>query len=188
MDFWTWLGAKAISKAVGDGFGAEVTGRASAYLVDEARKAVDRDEVPVSHVRLRPGETYTVIARPAPKRAERKLARQKAGLQSRQRALARPTKRQRRSARKLRSAQRRLDRRRLGTRRHASAAAREATRGARFDRLMTPTKQQIATDEQLTTVTESLDSIRARRFEAVRSKRGFAHRPEHVQFFDAVDD
>lgn len=188
MGFWTWLGAKAISRAVGDGFGAEVTGRASAYLVDEARKAVDRDEVPVSHVRLRPGETYTVVARPAPKREERKLARRKAGLQSRQRALAQPTKRQRRAARKLRSAQKRLDRRRPGTRRHAAAAAREATRGARFDRLMAPTKQQIATGEQLSAVTRELDSIRSRRFDAVRAKRGLDRSPEHVHFYDAAQD
>ena len=188
MSFWTWLGAKAISSAVGDGLGAEVTGRASAYLIDEARKAVDRDEVPVSHVRLRPGESYTVVARPAPKREERKLARRKAALQSRQRALAQPSKRQRRSARKLRSAQRRRDRRRPGTRRHASAAAREATRGARFDRLMTPTKQQVATDEQLRSVTHELDSIRERRFAAVRAKRGLDRRPEQVHFHDAADD
>lgn len=188
MTFWSWLWAKAISQLVGDGFGAEVTGRASAYLVDEARKAVDRDEIPVSKVRLVPGESYTVVARPAPTRHERKLARRKAALQEADRRLGRPTKRQRRSARKLRSAQRSLDHRRVGTRRHARAAAREATVGARFDRVMTPTRKQVAVRDQLDGVATELDDLRASRFAAVRSKRGLAGRREQVSFHDAVDD
>ena len=53
---------------------------------------------------------------------------------------------------------------------------------------MTPTKQQIATDEQLSTVTRELDSIRSRRFDAVRAKRGLDRSPEHVHFYDAADD
>jgi hypothetical protein len=188
MTLWSWLWARAVAKLLGDGFAADVTGRASAYLVDEARKAVDRDEIPVSTVRLRPGERYTVVARPAPTKQERKLAKQRAALQAQERHLDRPTRRQRRSARKLRSAQKRLDRRRVGTRRHATAAAREAIRGERFDRVMTPTRKQVAVHEQLDRVSAELDGLRAERFAAVRRKRGLAGRQEQVTFHDGADD
>lgn len=188
MAFWSWLWAEAISKLVGDGIGAEVAGRASAYLVDEARKAVERDEVPVTSVRLRPGETFTVLARPAPTRSERRLAARKATLQQTDRRLSRPTRRQRRSARHLRRLQRRLDRRRPGTRRHATAVAREAVAGARFDRVMAPTKRQRRVHQDLERVSTELDELRARRFAAVRARRGLAGRPEHVVLHDAAAD
>lgn len=188
MTFWSWLWAKAISKAIGDGFGADVAGRASAYLVDEARKAVDRDEIPVSHVRLRPGESYTVVARPAPTRQERKLARRKSALQAQERHLGAATRRQRRLARKLRSAQRRVDRRRPGTRRHAAAVATEAVRGARFDAAMEPTRKQAAVHAELGRITDELDLLRASRFAAVREKRRIAGRREQVRVYDAADD
>jgi len=183
--FWTWLWAKLVSKALGDGFAADVTGRASAYLVDEARKAVDRDEIPVSKVRLRPGESYTVIARPAPTRRERKLAARQAALREADRRLGRATRRQRRVARRLRSSQRHLDHRRPGTRRHATAAAREAVRGARFDRVMAPSRKQIEVRESLESVTSELDRLRADRFERMRVRRGLDRRPEVVEIHEA---
>lgn len=188
MSFWAWLWAMIVKKALGDGFGAEVAGRASVYLVDEARKAVDRDETPVSNVRLRPGESYTVVARPAPSKQERKLAKRKAALQSRERQMSAATRRQRRSARRLRSAQHQLDRRRTGTRRHAAAAAREAREGERFDRVMEPSRQLVAVRGELERVSTELDDVRSRRFAAARSKRGFTGRPEQVRFHDAVDE
>ncbi len=188
MTFWSWLWAKAISKALGDGFGADVAGRASAYLVDEARKAVDRDEIPVSHVRLRPGESYTVVARPAPTRSERKLARRKKALQAQERQLGAPTRRQRRLARKLRASQRRVDHRRVGTRRHAAAVATEAVRGARFDAAMEPTRKQTAVRDELRKVSDELDAVRGSRFAAVREKRRIAGRREQVQVYDAAED
>lgn len=186
MGFWSWLWAKAIAKLVGDGFGAEVAGRASAYLVDEARKAVERDEVPVSNVRIRPGETFTVVARPAPTRQERRLAKRKAALQEADRRLGRSTARQRRSARRLRREQRHLDRRRPGTRRHARAAARESLAGARFDRVMVPTRKQRAVHADLERVTAELDDLRDRRFAAVRSRRRLDRRRDEVVIHDAA--
>ncbi|MBS1837767.1 MAG: hypothetical protein JST64_08720 [Actinobacteria bacterium] len=187
MTFWSWLWAKVIASLVGDGLGAEVAGRASAYLLDEAAKAIDRDEVPVSRVRLRPGESYTVLARPAPTRRERRLAKRKAALQEADRRLGRSTRRQRRIARRLRHQQRQLDRRRPGTRRHARAAAREALTGARFDRVMTPTRRHRAVRDELGQVSTELDDLRARRFAAARAKRGMSGRPEHVEWHDASD-
>lgn len=185
--FWTWLWAKLISKALGDGFAADLTGRASAYLVDEARKAVERDEIPVTKVRIRPGETYTVVARPAPTRQERKLAARQASLRETDRRLGRATRRQRRAARKLRSAQRRLDRRRPGTRRHARAAAREAVRGARFDRVTAPSRRQVEVRDRLDAVTVQLDGLRSERFARVRVRRGLDRRREQIELHDATD-
>jgi hypothetical protein len=187
MTFWSWLWAKTVSQLVGDGLAAEIAGRASAYLVDEARKAVDRDEIPVTSVRLQPGERFTVVARPAPTRRERQLAKRKAALQAQQRRNGAPTRRQRRAARKLRAAQRRLDRRKVGTRRHARAAAREATLGARFDRVTAPTRKQVAVDAELARVSAELDALRAERFREVRTKRGLGRRAERVELYDAAD-
>ena len=185
--FWTWLWAKLVSNAHGDGFEADLTGRASAYLVDEARKAVERDEVPVSKVRIRPGETYTVVARPAPTRRERKLAARQASLRDADRRMGRATRRQRHVARQLRSSQRRLDRRRPGTRRHAAAAAREAVRGARFDRVMAPSRKQVDVRDRLDAVTVELDDLRAERLARIRIRRGLDRRGERVEIHDAAE-
>lgn len=187
MGLWSLVWARSVSHLLGDGIGAEVAGRASAYLVDEARKAVEREEIPVSTVRLRPGESYTVVARPAPTRSERRLSKRKAALQEADRRFGRSTRRQRRVARELRSVQRRVDHRRPGTRRHARALAREAVVGVRFDRAMTPTKKHRAVRRELERVSGELDGLRDRRFAEVRSRRGLTGRPERVTVHDASD-
>ena len=59
-----WLLSIALSKLFGDGFGADLAGRGVVYLGDGVRKALDRDEIPVTTAKLTPGATYTVVARP----------------------------------------------------------------------------------------------------------------------------
>jgi hypothetical protein len=88
----------------------------------------------------------------------------------------------------LRSSQRRRDRRRVGTARHARAAAREARRGASFDRVMEPGRRLVAVRQELDQVSNELDAVRSARFGAARRTRGLEGRPERVHLYDAVDD
>lgn len=60
--------------------------------------------------------------------------------------------------------------------------------GARFDRLMTPTRHHRAVRDELAQVTVELDGLRERRFAAVRAKRGLSGRPERVEMYDAAAD
>lgn len=171
---WASLWARLLSNLFGDGVGADVAARATMYLLHEARSAVDREPEPVTQVRLRPGETYTVIARPPAGRRERKLAGEQRRLRHRDRS--RPTRRQLRSAQRLRKAQRRLDRRRPGTRRHRHAAAAEEAAGRRFDRVMRPTRRQSAVHAALEETTAQLDAVRAAGMERARGQS--RRRPE----------
>ncbi len=100
---WQSLWANALSRLFGDGLGADIAGRASVYLADEVRRSLDKEPERLTTVRLRPGESYTVIARPPATREERRLAAAKARLQARDDHLSRPTRRQLRTARKLRT-------------------------------------------------------------------------------------
>ncbi len=125
----------------GGGFQGELAERGVNWLGRETRKAIDREPEQLTTVRLQPGETYTVIARPRPTRQERKLAARAKALARADEQMSRPTRRQLRAARRLRGAQRRLDRRRPGTRRYRRAAAREELLGRRFDRLTAPSKR-----------------------------------------------
>jgi hypothetical protein len=111
------------------------------WLAREARSAIDHEPERLTSVRLAPGETYTVIARPRPTRVERKLADRATALSRLDERMSRPSRPQLRAARRLRSAQRRLDRRRPGTRRRRRAAVLERAAGRRFDRVMAPSRR-----------------------------------------------
>ena len=181
---WQSLWAKVLSQVFGDGFGADVAGRGAVYLVDEARKAVDKEPERITGVRLRPGETFTVVARPAPTKEERRLAATQGKLRDRDRHLSRPTRKQLRAARSLRSAQRRVDRRRPGGRRSARAASAEAAAGTRFDRVMRPTRKQAEVHAALEDTTMRLDASRAANMDRARGASGRGRRRPQVRVYD----
>lgn len=182
---WQWLWGKLLARLFGEGLGADIAGRGAVYLADEARKAIDRDEIRLTTARLRPGETYTVVARPPATRSERRLARRQAVLRERDRHLSRPSRRQLAAARRLARAQRRLDRRREGTRRYERARRAEADAGERFDRVMTPSRRQRAVHAELQDVSTRLEAERATSFEAARRALGGPRRRRgRAQVFD----
>ena len=181
---WPVLWAKLLRELFGDGLGADVAARSTIYLVDEARKAVDREPERITGVRIQPGETYTVIARPPATRQERKLAAEQRRLQERDRAMARPGRKQLKSARRLKKAQRKLDRRRPGSRRYLRAAAAEEAAGARFDRVMRPSRKQAAVHTALQDTTSRLDDTRALSMDAAREKSGRGGRRSQTRVFD----
>ena len=169
--FWKWLSAITLSRLFGDGLGADVAGRGVVYLADNVREALDKDDERLTHVRLQPGERYTVIARPPATRRERKLAARQRQLAARQRKATRPNRKQLKAARKLSRAQRRLDRTRPDTRRWRRRLAVEQRRAERFDRVTTPTRRQARLTAELAVADASLDLARATSFERARQRR-----------------
>ena len=160
---------RSLRSIFGAGMGATLADRGIDWLSDETRKAVAKEPVDLTRVTLRPGETYTVIARPPATRADRRLARTSRSLGEAERKLSAATPRQRRAARKLRSAQRHLDRTRKGTRRHRRAAAAEAEAARRFDKAMAPSAKLGRVRKDKARVDAVLDLRREARFRAVRS-------------------
>ncbi len=178
------MSALVLSRVFGDGLGADLAGRGTVYLADEVRKALDHDEERLSTVRLRPGESYTVIARPPATRRERKLAARQRALSERDRKAARPTRRQLRAARRLARTQRRLERTKVGRRRHRRLEAAEAARGERFDQLMRPTSRQAKLHADLAAATGELDAARAESFARARAHRSSSRRRARVTVYD----
>ncbi len=174
--------ATIVDSVFGGGLHADIAERAIDWLEEEGRRALGTEHETITRVRLEPGETYTVVARPKATRAERKLARRSKGLTEAERRMSRPTHRQFRAARKLARAQRRLDARTPGSRRWARAAACEQGRGARFDKVMTPSKRLARTRAELAEVDGTLVGMRAASLERARARRG--HRRERTTVYD----
>lgn len=163
------LRSAAVRRIFGGGMGATLADKGIDFLAEESRKAIRKEPEYLTDVRLRPGERYTVIARPPATRAERKLSKASKGLAATEERLAAPTRRQRRAARRLRSAQRRLDRRRQGTPRWRRAAAHEREAGRRFDTVMTPSKRLVRVRAERRQVDEALAASRDERFAQIAS-------------------
>jgi hypothetical protein len=184
---WQSLWARILSELFGDGLGADIASRGAVYLADEARKAVDREPERLTGVRLRPGESFTVVARPPATKEQRKLAAAERKLRARDEQLNRPTRKQLRAARALRYAQRKVDRRSPGGRRHARAVAEEAAAGARFDKVMTPTRKQASVHAALLDTTGRLDASREASMQRVRggsTRRAYRSRHPHIHVYD----
>jgi hypothetical protein len=160
-----------LGRVFGDGLGGELASRGTTFLADELRRSVSRESEGLTSVRLRPGESYLVVARPRATRRERKLAVAQRSLAERDQRLSRPNRSQIRSARRLRKVQRCMRRARPGSRRARRLAALEAKRGARFDDVIRPTRRQVDVRRQLQSVTAQLDASRAERFDAAAASR-----------------
>ena len=179
-----WLSATAISKLFGDGFGADLAGRGTVFLADEARKAIHREDEQITRVRLRPGERYTVIARPPATRRERKLATSQKALQRRYEQLNRPSRKQLRAAKRLARSQRKLDRTSPNSRRRARREQLELARGRRFDHRMRPSRQLVKVAAALSSTSTQLDASRAAGLEHARAGSKRRSRRERITVYD----
>ncbi len=171
-------------RVLGDGLMGELAGRGISYLGDNVREALRHADESVSSVRLEPGERYTVIARPAPTRAERKLSDRERTLREQHRRASRPSRAQLKAARRLARTQRRLDRTKPGSRRSRRLERRERRRGARFDRVMTPTKKQAKLSASLERTSAELAERRATSFAKARAGRTGGSRRPRVTVYD----
>lgn len=161
----------ALRKVFGDGIHVALAEKGIDWLTEETRAAIRGEPESLEQVRLRPGDRYTVIARPPATRRERKLAERIEALEATEAKLSRTTKRQRSAARSLARAQRRLDRRRPGTPRHRRAAAAEARSARRFDEVMAPSKKLVKVRSELASLTRDLERSRAASLRAARAGR-----------------
>ena len=76
---WEWL----LPRVFGEGMASGVAVRGTEFLGKEISQAVHKEDQDVTRVRLRAGESYTVVARPPATRRERKLAKSERSLNRR---------------------------------------------------------------------------------------------------------
>jgi hypothetical protein len=182
---WEILRDNLLSRVFGDGLGADLAARGTTYLADEVRRSSDRTPERLTGVRLRPGESFTVIARPPATREQRKLAAAKKHLLERDEHLSRPSRKQLKAARSLHKRQRRLDRRKPGTSRAARAEAKEARAAARFDQVMAPTKRHAKVLAALADTSSRLDASRDESMREVQAHtRRRVPRRDRVRVYD----
>jgi len=131
----------ALRRVFGGGIQGSFAEKGIDWLLDETRAAMRGESESLDSVRLQPGDTYTVIARPPATRRERKLAGVVDALSATEAKLSRATRRQRRTARRLAKVQHRMDRRRHGTRRYRRVAAAEARLAERSAKAVAPSKR-----------------------------------------------
>ncbi len=160
-----------VRKVFGDGIQGMMADKGIDWLRDEFAKARNAEPEFLDEVRLRPGDSYTIIARPPATRRERKLASRVEQLRADEEKLARTRRSQRRSARALAKMQRRLDRRRPGTARYRRAKRNEARAAARFDAVMKPSQKLVKVRRDLASATKELQTLRGQSFLAARAGR-----------------
>lgn len=160
-----------VRKVFGGGIQGSFAEKGIDWLVDETRAALRGESESLESVRLQPGETYTVIARPPATRRERRLAAEVDALSATEAKLSRATRRQKRVARRLAKVQHRMDRRRPGTRGHRRVAAEEARLARRFDNVMAPSKRLTKVRAELATATRQLERSRAASLRNARAGR-----------------
>lgn len=167
---WNVFVAWAIRKIFGGGFTADVASRGISYLTQETIRAIRNEDEFVTRQRLQPGETYTVIARPAPSRRERKLAKSESKLRRQYESLSAPSRKQKRIARDLAKAQRKTDRARPGSTKHMKCVRREQELGIDFDRAYRPSPKLLKVAAAYTKVSEELAMERESRFQSAHAK------------------
>jgi hypothetical protein len=101
----------------GEGMGGVVASSLVSWGLAKLGEGLRHEEEVLDVSKLRVGETYTIVTRPAPTREERKLAVRSAKADEKARKAERPTAAQRRTARSLERAQRKANRTKPHTRR-----------------------------------------------------------------------
>lgn len=111
---------------------------------------------------LKPGETYTVVTRPAPGRKERKLAKRSAAVHERLEKASRPTRAQKKADRGYRKAERKALRAKAGSSKEARWARRAREMAEEQARLSQPTRRQRALERKAAEVDQRLEAVRTR--------------------------
>jgi hypothetical protein len=153
-------------------FGGGTTGAIGAGLaswgLDRLSEGIRHDAEVLDVSKLRVGETYTVVTRPAPTRRERKLASRLDAAERRVRAATKPTGPQRRAARALERAQRRAGRARPGSPKAERLQAEADALEARYRRMTRRTPKQARVIAERDAVRARYDAERATALAAAR--------------------
>ncbi len=162
---------QSVRRVFGEGLEADLAHRGVEKLAKEAALVRNRRPERLTGIRLEPGETYKIIARPPATKAERRAAKRERAAFAKYRELTRPTRKQLKAATRLEKVQRKLARSTPGSRRHTKAERAEAALGARFDQVMTPTPKQARATDEYHAARDELARLRDQSFERARSAR-----------------
>lgn len=162
---------QGVRRIFGEGLEADLAHRGVEKLAKEAALVRNRRPERLTGIRLEPGETYKIVARPPATKAERRAAKRERAAFAKYRALTRPTRAQLKAATRLEKVQRKLARATPGTRRHAKALAAELALGARFDRVMALSPKQARATDEYHAARDELARLRDESFERARALR-----------------
>jgi len=151
--------ARILTKVLGGGPAGLAGAAALRWGWEKLRE--DREEEVLAISRLKPGETYTVVTRPAPTRKERKLAERSLDLHERLDKASRPKRAQRKADRAYRRAERKALRAKPGSAREAKWARRARGIAAWQATLASPSKRQRALERKVGAVDSRLVEVRA---------------------------
>ena len=170
-------------RALNKAFGTGVTGAIGVSIVEWGIKRVsaafDDDGEVLDVSRLIPGETYEITTRPAPDRAERKLAARVERLDRQAARITTPTRSRRKVAKKVDKARTAAERAAGNTAKQARILGELAGLEARCATLSTPTaRQQKILDERDRRSAE----LRAREAAAIEAARRHARSPRRQVF------
>lgn len=160
-----------VRRVFGGGIQGSLAEKGIDWLLDETRSAIRGEPESLQAVKLQPGETFTVIARPPATRSERRLAVRLDALEAAEAKLSRATNRQKRTARRLARAQRKLDRRKPDTARYRRAAKAEARHARRFDQVMAPSRKLSKLRTEMASTAHDLERSRAASLRSVQTGR-----------------
>jgi hypothetical protein len=162
---------QSVRRVFGEGLEADLAHRGVEKLAKEAALVRNRRPERLTGIRLEPGETYKIVARPPATKAERRAARRERAAFAKYRDLTRPTRKQLKAAKRLEKVQRKLARRTPGSRRHSKALAAETVVGERFDRVMTLSPKQSRATDEYHAARDELARLRDASFERARATR-----------------
>jgi len=168
---WQRLVDQSVRGIFGEGIEADLAHRGVEKLAKEAALVRTRRPERLTGIRLEPGETYKIVARPPATKAERRAAKRERAAFARYRGLTRPTRKQLKAATRLEKAQRKLARSTPGSRRHARAALAEVAIGERFDVVMSPSAKQAKATAEYHEARDELAQLRDESFERARATR-----------------
>ena len=135
---------RALRRVFGDGFSGMVASSLVTWGITKLGEGLRHDDEVIDVSNLRVGETYTVVTRPAPTRAERKLAVKAAKASERAHKATRPSGDERRTARSLERVQKKLAKVRVDSSKAAKLRAESAKLEARYAKATARTPKQQA--------------------------------------------
>jgi hypothetical protein len=160
--------ARILTKVLGGGPAGLAGAAALRWGWQKLREGREEEVLAVS--RLKPGETYTVVTRPAPRRQERKLAKRSSALHDQLDKVRRPTRKQRKAARSFEKAERKALKARPGSARESKWAQRARGAAAWQGVLAAPSRRQRSLERKAALVDSRLDEVRSAAI--ARSRKG----------------
>jgi len=168
---WQHLVDQSVRGLFGEGLEADLAHRGVEKLAKEAALVRTRRPERLTGIRLEPGETYKIVARPPATRAERRAAKRERAAFGKYRELTRPSRRQLKAATRLQKVQRRRALSKPGSRRQRRAALAEVGLGDKFDRVMAPSPKQSRATAEYEAARDELARLRDESFERARATR-----------------